>query len=171
MFQKIDIEAIKKDMEKSLKEYIDTQLKVLSKDLNFGLVKDLENLKERIDLKLNSFQREISDKYISAIEKVLMTSKESMFIDTILKQVDDKSLANLKRVVMQPILEERWKEDLKEKSIKVEENVVSKGEQLILKRKQLHDEFLVKEREGKKEEASILKAKLEMLDLVLEVKK
>ena len=111
--------------------------------------------------------QEISDKYIKAIENIIQTTKETMLIDTLIKQVSQKDLDNLKRTLIQPILEERWKESKKEKAAEVEQTLQTKGHKLLAMREEMHQRFLKLDREGK--DTTLLKAQIEIIDNILEV--
>lgn len=128
---------------------------------------NISNFEFKIADRLDIFHKEISDKYIKAIENIIQTTKETMLIDTLIKQVSEKDLSNLKRTLMQPILEERWKETKDKKTAEVEQILQTKGQKLLEMREDMHQRFLKLDREGK--DTTLLKAQLEIMDSILEV--
>jgi len=109
----------------------------------------VSSLRSDIEDKLSFFHKEISDKYIKAIESILQTTKETMLIDTLIKQTNEKDMSNLKRIIMQPIIEERIKEGNKERGKQIESDIQTRGELLLAEKRKLHDEFLKLQRENK----------------------
>jgi hypothetical protein len=126
--------------------------------------KDIENFKLEINKRLDDFHKSISDKYIKAIEDVLHITKETMLIDTLIKQVSEKDINNLRRVIMQPIIEERIKEADKNKSQAIESNIQTEGGKLLELKKKLHAAQLQLNREGK--DTKFLEGQLDILNQI-----
>lgn len=108
-----------------------------------------QNFKDETSKRIDILHQEIAVKYINAVEKLIQSSKEISLIDILIKQTDSKDLVNLKRSIMQPILEERIKEDNKKKGQEIEKEIQTKGELLLLEKKTLHEQYLKLQREGK----------------------
>lgn len=125
---------------------------------NAGLINDF-------DKKIISFHKEISDKYFNAIENMYKFSKEISLIDSLAHKINDKDLIALKRELVKPVLEERWQQEETSKGLRTDENIKTLGQQLVQMRKQLHEEMLKKEREGK--DIAELKGRISILDLVI----
>ena len=138
-----------------------------SSNFEFKIGDRLDVFHKGIIDRLDTFHKEISDKYIKAIENLVQTTKETMLIDTLIKQVNEKDLDNLKRTLIQPILEERWKEEKEKKVKETEEVLKSRGQKILEMRNDMYQRFLRLDREGK--DTTLLKAQLELLDKILEV--
>lgn len=100
-------------------------------------------------------------------------NKNGTFYDLI-----DKSIANinlyfkninnprLKREILFPLLEIRWTKNYMEEAERINRALESKGEKIRKAREQYKNELLTLER-GKKD-TSLIKAKLEILDILME---
>lgn len=166
--QNIDLEVKFNELATQISGLIDI-IKSFEKNKTdeFDLIKqNISNFESKIADRLDNFHKEILDKYIKAIESIIQTTKETMLIDTLIKQTSEKDLINLKRAIMQPILEERIKESEKIQGQKIEENIKTKGLEILTEKKRLEEEYLKLNREGK--DTKIIEGKLEMMKLIME---
>jgi len=152
----------------TLKNYINSFMVHIKKEQDEkidNLNKRLDYLKLEIEKKLTEFRSEMINKYFDTLEKIFKAQKEISLIESLAHQFDNKDFARLKSLLLQPILEERWKEKEKQEAQKIEQNIQTLGEKLLQERKRLYEEYLTKEREGK--DVSLIKAKLEILDMII----
>jgi len=144
-----------------------------------GVIRDMSNIEEGIDKKLDKFKldldkfesnfrkeiiKEIAEKFFDTLDKIFRTTKEISLISTLASNVNNGDYARLRSELLRPFLEARQREE----KIKKGEAIVNKGVAIIEKRRELHNEYIVRERQGEKpEKLNVLKAKIEMLDEVI----
>lgn len=117
-----------------------------------------------VEKRLIEFHKEIMEKYFQTLEKILHFGKEISVIDSLAHRVNDQDLENLKRTIMQPIIEARYKEEAN----KVDDRVKSFGNEILNRRKELHETMIKKERQ--EEDVTNLKEQIALLDWVIGAK-
>ncbi len=124
------------------------------------LLDEFRNANER---RLIEFHKEITERYFETLDKIFRFNKEISLIDTLARQTNDKDFALLKSAFMQPVLQARWDDKRKKDGAKI----LSKGEEIILKQKELHKEILEKEKAG--ENVALLREQLKAYNQILEM--
>lgn len=114
-----------------------------------------------IDKKSAEYQRFINQEYYEAIVKILSFNKKMLC--KVNPKINDDEIDKLKFQLEQKALEEKWIKEKQEQG----HNIVNKGVLVIDRRKQLHDELLLKEKQG--EDVSKLKERLKAFDEILEM--
>ena len=148
------------EIKKSISELQERIFKAEAGITNTVTAHDLE-----IDKKFVSFHQEITDKYFNAIEQMYKFSKEISLIDSLAKNTKDGDFLRLKTELTRPVLEAKWKKAELEKGKQADENIKTLGQDIVAMRKQIHDEMLIKERQGK--DITELKGKMEILNLII----
>jgi len=148
------------EVKKSISEVQERIFKAETNIDNTVTAHDLE-----IDKKFVSFHQEITDKYFNAIEQMYKFSKEISLIDSLAKNTKDGDFLRLKTELTRPVLEAKWKKAELEKGKQADENIKTLGQDIVAMRKQIHDEMLIKERQGK--DITELKGKMEILNLII----
>ena len=162
------------DLENEI-EHIKTEL-IRLRERDPELENEFSNIRQLIDnrivhhsneveTRLLQFHKEITDRYFSALEKILRVHSESSLITALAHQVNQKDLTNLRSALLKPFLEEKWRQDEIDKGLRTDENIRVSGQQLVQLYKQLSEEILEKERKG--EDFSEIKGKLAILNLVI----
>lgn len=137
------------------------ELRERESDINNKLGKFENDIEKRF----LEFNREITDRYFSTLEKILKVHSETSLITALANQVGQKDLTNLRTTLLKPFLEEKWRMDEVDKGVQTDKNIKTLGQQLVQMRKQLYEDMLKKEREGK--DITELKGKISILDLVI----
>ena len=124
------------------------QLENIRGDNNFYL-KSLTEIKLEIDAKVENLRKEFTDKYTSLVESVCRYNRELQLIDSLARNTQDTDLAKLRSALMKPILEERWKQKEQQQAKNIDEQIKTKGAELLQKKKSLEEQYLKLNREGK----------------------
>lgn len=135
------------------------------KQENIKLHQDNLLIEVNVEKRLALFHKEITDKYFATLQDIFRTNKEISLIDNLAKAIDDKELTKLKTSLMQPLLEAKWKDQEKQKVAQTEGNIKSKGEKLVALQKELHDKYLVLNRQ--EQDTSVIEGQLKILELII----
>lgn len=155
------------------------EFKIMIDDLGLRLCRQADEIKNitmntdnriiqhtnEIEARLNLFHKEITDKYFATLERILKVHSETSLITALAHQVNQKDLNNLRTTLLKPFLEEKWRQDEITKGNNAEENIKSSGQKLVIMRRDLHDEMLKDEREGK--DTAKFKGKIEILNMII----
>ena len=117
-------------------------------------------LESNVETRLIEFQKEIANRYFDSLDKILRTSREMTLINSL--SGNNGKDVGMEAKLMQPILENRWKEKKEQDANKIE----SAGERIITKRNKLHEKILIDERHGLDVEK--LKEEIKGYDWILE---
>jgi len=149
------------------------------KDQDIALAKEMDltkreigtvvnNIRNDVSRRLLEFEKEttskVADRYFKSLEDIFRWNREFSFLEKHLNG-DSKNLGSLRRAMIQPLLEMKYKMDDEETSAKVDTVIKSRGEALIHRRRELHDLKIKQERDGK--DVKVLVAQIKELDLIL----
>ena len=103
------------------------------------------------------------------IEKIKLEVKELKLKYDVLEKIVslaimNKSQGNIQKEIILPLLQEKWDKQENEKGLRADDNIKTLGQQLVAMQKVLHDEMLIKEREGK--DIAEIKGKIAILNLI-----
>ena len=142
------------------------------KEENKILAKEIAEVKSNCSLleinvekRLVQFHKEITDKYFQTLQDIFRVNKEISLIDNLAKSIDDKEFSKLKVSLMQPLLETRWKEMKDAASQQADSKVKTIGEILVEKKEELHQKYLVFNRE--KKDTQFIEGQINILNLIL----
>lgn len=172
MFRKLE-EKITAQFDKLI-HYFDTFTKKIQDEFTSVLKKqgsdidnlslDFEKLKVEVDKKLIKNHQEYSDKLFEILASFLRWNKEISLVSYLGGKEPD--LKKLKLELMRPQIEEGWAKTNAEQAEKINKALESKGEKIRNAWEKYKDEKLTLEREQK--DTSLVDAKLEILDILME---
>ena len=140
------------------------KIKAELEDLRLKLDSLAVKLNNEVDKKLIEFHREITERYFETLEKIFRFNKEISLINTLAQQVSEKDMTQLKMQLLQPALEARWSE----KKRKDGEAIVNSGVKVIERRKELHDQMLLMEKQNApKDKLDAIKNQISSLDWII----
>ena len=129
---------------------------------------ELKNLKFDFEKRILAFHKEVSDKYFASMENFMSRQREISLIHTLAGQIKDQDLVKLQVALLQPIIENKNKQEKKEVSEKIDNIIASKGNKILEQRDTLHNEYLVRNRN--KQDTRDIESKLAVLDWILNLK-
>jgi len=141
-------------------------LEAESKELRAHII-EMRNQIEGILSALAETQKSFKDCSLVVSSEFPLIKKEItlLLIDSLAKNTKDGDFLRLKTELTRPVLEAKWKKAELEKGKQADENIKTLGQDIVAMRKQIHDEMLVKERQGK--DITELKGKMEILNLII----
>jgi len=111
-------------------------------------------------------------KLVTEVEQVKTDNKISMFqrmkLFILSKYLLIGANSEMKRDLLMPYLEEDWAKKRADEAIKIEDSLERKGERIRKYKEELHKEMLEAERKGNETLTASMRAKLELLEEIVE---
>jgi len=137
----------------------------LNESVDSKIDEKTNNFKNYLETRLIEFHKEVSDRYFSSLENILRTNREISLIESLAGHIKKEDLQALETSLLQPVLEQRWKQENKEQVDKVSEIVESKGAKIIERKKYLHEKYLELNRQNKN--TSDIEREIAILDWII----
>lgn len=128
------------------------------------LEKFCNELEIKVNKRLNDFYKEFTDRYFETMSAFLRWNKEISLVSFLGGR--EPNLDKLKKELMRPMTEENWGKTNAVEADKINTALSSKGEKVRKAWNRYKDTLLQLERQGK--DTQLVKAKLEVLDLLME---
>ena len=138
---------------KDIENKLNTKLCFLSKQIQY-------DVSAGTDKKMSDFKKDINEEYYKALQKIFEFNKK--ILEQAPVKVTDESIERLRKDLSQKLLEAKWAKQKAEDG----SEIVSKGVEIINKRKELHEEMLRKEKQGGKVEG--MKEQIKAFDWIIE---
>lgn len=139
------------------------ELRVYKSKTDTLVAKYIENASERQKSRLFRFERRLSSKYLLSLKTIF----KYLGNVPLLRDSLPKDFGNFKGHILQPFLEEQWKQDENEEYINTTLKLKNKAQKIVKRHKELKTEFLRLERE--KKPTDIVSAKLQVLGDIIDV--
>jgi len=120
------------------------------------------DLGNEIERKFIEFHKYLIQEYFKNLENIF---KEIALMEGAVKNPDGQDFKKLKREIIEPYIRKNYELMEKLKGVKVSDNLKSKGEEIIEKRKAIHDKLLNEEKQGRNVDA--LKGELKAYDYII----
>ena len=154
---------------------LEAQINDLDADL-LNLEERISHLEEKPELKLpepldvnklkNEIYKEVTDKYFSAMNDFMKSTKEMQLIEQLASQVKSEDIDRLRTVLMEPVLTQRWENEKEQKINKIDNSLSSRGAEILKKEKEFYAKYL--EMGRTKQDTKEIEMELRALNLITE---